>query len=396
MEFKPEEQSNKIQKLLRVADEQGYLTFDQIWAVFPEAEDDTELLTQELEDFFFALYEQGIDVYESEEEAVEEQAEELEEAGPDEDQGDAFDLSDIPVDDAVGLYFSEMSHVPLLTREEEIELAKRLERGRKARAQLDRNGHDPQERERLKRLIEEGEEARRHLIEANTRLVVSIAKKYRGQGMPFLDLIQAGNVGLIRAVDKYDYRRGTKFSTHATWWIRQAVTRTLNQQGRIIRIPVHMGDRIRRLHRTAQKLEQDIGRPPTPEEIAEEVDLTPDEVRWLLRVSRRPVSLDRPVGEEKDSELGDFIEDEDTPLPTQRAELHLLRENLEEMLTNLSPREVRILRLRFGLQGEKAHTLREVGEKLGVSRERVRQIEAAALRKLRHPRYRRRLRDYLS
>jgi RNA polymerase primary sigma factor len=386
-EFKLQEQSeDRVQWLLDEANKRGYLTFDQVLEAFPEAEDDLA----QLEDLFATLYHQGIDIYRSDDEVKEE-------AGEDGGHGDAPDLNGIPAGDTLSLYFSEMSHVPLLTQEQEVELAKQLERGRQARRQLDRNGRDPQERARLKRLIEEGEKARQHLIKANTRLVVSIAKKYRGYGLPFLDLIQAGNLGLIKAVDKFDYRRGNKFGTFATWWIRQSVTRTLSQQGRTIRIPVHMSDRIRRLYKRAQRMEQDWRRRPTPEEIAEEMGLSPSEVRWLLKVSQRPLSLDRPVGKEEEaSELGKFIEDESAPSPVQSAEQHLLREDLEEMLTALTPREVHVLRLRFGLQGDRSYTLEEVGEKLGVTRERVRQIERKALRKLRHPRHRRRLRNYLT
>jgi len=391
-EFKLHEQTDEIQWLLDRVDERGYLTLDEILEAFPEAEYDLA----QLENLFAYLYDQGIEVYHSEEEAEEERAREEADEGGDGDRSDAVDLSGIPIDDSISLYFSEMSHVPLLTHEEEVEFAKRMEQGQEAQRKLDRDGHDPEERARLKRMIERGQQARRHLIEANTRLVVSIAKKYRGQGLPFMDLIQAGNIGLIRAADKFDYRRGTRFSTHATWWIRQSVTRTLNQQGRTIRIPVHMNDRIRKLHRTAQKLEQDVGRRPTPEEIAEELGLEPDEVRWMLRVSWQPLSLEKPVGDEEDSELGTFIEDKKSPSPSKRAERHLLREQLERMLTALTPREARILRLRFGLQGERTHTLREVGEKLGVTRERVRQIERKAFRKLRHPRHSRTLRSYLS
>ncbi len=258
------------------------------------------------------------------------------------------------------------------------------------------NGHDPEERARLKRLIEQGKEARQHLIAANTRLVVSIAKKYRGLGLPFVDLIQAGNMGLIKAVDKFDYQRGNKLATFATWWIRQAVTRSLSQQSRTIRIPVHMSDRISRLHKTTQQLEQDLGRRPTPEDIAEVIDLPPSRVRWLLRISRRPLSLEMPVGEDGESEFSSLIEDERALLPPRSAERNLLHRDLDQMLSTLSPREARVLRLRFGLQDSQSYSLKEIGEKLGVTRERARQIQCKALRKLRHPRHSRRLRSYLS
>jgi RNA polymerase primary sigma factor len=387
-----EEQLYRFQWLLDEAEERGYLTLDDMLEAFPEAESNLA----QLEALFAYLYDHGIDIYESEDAVEREMAEAAEEPSENGSRNSAPDLSDIAADDAISLYFKEMSQVPLLTREQEVKLAKRLERGREARHQLARNGHDPREQVRLERFIRQGEEARDHLIKANTRLVISVAKKYRGYGLPFLDLIQAGNVGLIKAVDRFDYRRGTKFGTFATWWIRQAVTRTLAQHGRTIRIPVHMSDRIRRLYRAAQRLEQDLGRRPTAEEIAEEVGLEPHKVDWLLRISRRPLSLERPVGEEEGSELGNFIEDESAPSPMQRAEQHLLREKLEEMLASLSPREVRVLRLRFGLQGDRTYTLREVGDKFGVTRERIRQIERKALRKLRHPRRSRELRSYLS
>jgi RNA polymerase primary sigma factor len=306
-------------------------------------------------------------------------------------------LSGIPIDDTISLYFSETGHEALLTREQEVELAKQLERGRDARRQLDRNGHNRQERTQLRHWITEGEEARAHLIKANTRLVVSIAKRYRGLGLSFLDLIQAGNLGLIRAADRFDYRRGYKFGTYATWWIRQAVTRAVSQHGRTIRIPVHMVDQIRKLIRTAQRMEQDLGRQPTPEEISERTGLEPDRIRWMLRVSMRPISLEKPVNdEEAASEFGDFIEDEDVPSPADWAEHNELRQELERMLTTLTPREARVLRLRFGLEGDHPYTLKEIGEKLGVTRERVRQIQQQALGRLRHPHHSRRLRNYLS
>ena len=390
-EFKLQEQSNRIQWLLDEADERGYITLDEILEAFPEAEDDLA----QLEDLFAYLHDQGIDIYDGEKEAEEERGRAEEEPGGDGDRSGAFDLSGIAADDTVSLYFKEMASVPLLTREEEVELAKRLERGREARRQLARSGHDPQERARLKRLIKQGEEARQHLIKANTRLVVSIAKKYIGHGVPFLDLIQEGNLGLIKAVEKFDYRRGTRLSTYATWWIRQCISRALSEQGRNIRIPVHMSDRIRKLYKTAQRLWQDLGRRPTPEEIAEEMDIEPSKVQWMMRISRRPLSLERPVGEEGESELGNFIEDESASQPTQSAEQHLLREKLEKVLATLTPREARVLRLRFGLQDGHSYTLKEVGDKLGLTRERIRQIESKALRRLRHPRRSRQLRNHL-
>lgn len=387
-----QERSDKVEQLFGEADDQGYLTLDQIADAFPEAESDLA----QLEKLFSDLYDQDIRVYDSEEQAEKEQTIEELELNEDPGHDDSSDLSDIAPDNTVNLYFKEMGREPLLTREQEVKLAKQMERGQEARRQLDQDGHDPEERTRLKRLIQQGKDAREHLIKANTRLVISIAKNYRGQGLSFLDLIQAGNEGLIKAADKFDYQRGTKFGTYATWWIRQSITRTLKQQGRTIRIPVHTSDRIRDVYKTAQKLEQDLGDRPTPEEIADEMDLEPGEVRRLLEVSQRPLSLEKPVGEENDTEFGDFIENEDIPSPAESAESGLLREDLQEALSTLTPREARILRLRFGLEGEETYTLREVGEKLGVTRERIRQIEGKALRKLRHPRHSRKLREYLS
>jgi RNA polymerase primary sigma factor len=389
---KLQEQSNRAQWLLEEAGERGYLTTAQIVAAFPEVEDGLD----QLEDLLATLYDEGVKIFDSEEEAEESEAQVEAEQDGKENQSDAQDLSGIPVDDAVGLYFGEMSREPLLTPEEEVQLAKRLEQGREARRQMDLNGHNLGERARLECLIARGKQARERLVKANTRLVVSVAKRYRGLGLPFLDLIQAGNLGLIRAADRFDYRRGYKFGTYATWWIRQAVTRSLSQHGRTIRVPVHMGDRIRKLIRTAQRVEQDLGHQPIPEEIAEEAGLDADEVRWMLRVSSRPMSLEKPVGDEENaSELGDFIEDENEPSPSQRVERVQLREELERMLSALPAREARILRLRFGLEGDRTYTLQEIGEKLGVSRERVRQIQKQALGRLRHPRHRRKLQDYL-
>jgi RNA polymerase primary sigma factor len=390
-EFKLQEQSNSIQWLLDQADERGYITLDQILEVFPEAEDDLA----RLEEVFAYLHDQDIDVYDSEEEAERERAKAEEKPGRNGGNG-AFDLSGIAADDTISLYFKESGHVPLLTREEEVELAKQMERGLEARHQLSRNGHDPQERKRLKRLIEMGEEARQHLIEANTRLVVSIAKKHTGYGVPFLDLIQEGNMGLIRAVDKFDYRRGTRFSTYATWWIRQSVSRALAEQGRTIRIPIHMGDRIRKMYKTAQRMEQERGRKPTPEEIAEEMGLEPSKVESMMRASQRPLHLERPVGEEGDTELAHFIEDKEIPAPSDVASQHLLADKLEELLSTLTPRQARVLRFRFGLQDGYSYKLEEIAQRFGLTRERIRQIEQEALNRLRHPRRSRQLRDYLS
>jgi RNA polymerase primary sigma factor len=386
-----QERSDRIAWLLDEARERGYLTLGAILEAFPEIEDDLD----QLDDLVALLYDQGVEIRDPQEDS-EESSDQVEgEAAGEAERVDAPDLSRIPADDTVSLYFREMSHVPLLTVEEEMNLTRRIERGREARRELARNGHAAQERSRLQRLIEQGEEARAHLIKANTRLVVSVAKKYRGHGLPFLDLIQAGNVGLIRAADKFDYRLGNKFCTYATWWIRQAITRSLSQQGRTIRIPVHMNARIRRVYGIAQRLEQDLGRRPTPEEIAEEMGMAPATVRWLLRVSWRPLSLERPVGREGDSELGIFIEDERAPSPVETAERSGLREQVEKLLATLPPREARVLRLRFGMRDGRAHTLEEVGHKLGVTRERARQIACKALRKLRHPRRSRALRTFL-
>lgn len=299
--------------------------------------------------------------------------------------------------DAVGLYLKEMSRVPLLTTEEEISLAKQIEKGKKAERKLAKlNGHTPpKEKDKLNQLISESKLARDHLIQANTRLVVSIAKKYLGRGVPFLDLIQEGNLGLMKSVNKYDYRRGFRFSTYATWWIRQTITRSIADQGRTIRVPVHMIDRIRQLYKTARRIEQKLGRPPKVEELAEALDLECRKVQWMLQVSWLPLSLESPVGDDEESELGMFVQDDNTPSPSQATYQNLLSNKVEEVLATLSPREARILRLRFGLENGRSYTLEEVGEKFGLTRERIRQIEGKALRRLRHPMRSRQLREYL-
>jgi RNA polymerase primary sigma factor len=298
-------------------------------------------------------------------------------------------------DDTVGLYLKEVGRVPLLTAPEEVSLAKRIERGRRAREELARGPVAIRRRRDLQHGVEDGWAAREHLITANSRLVISVAKKYMGRGVPFLDLIQEGNIGLIRAAKKFDYRRGHKFSTYATWWIRQAVTRAIADQGRTIRVPVHMGDQINKLLRVSHQLTQRLGRDPTTEELAEELEVPPKKVENMIQVARRPLSLETPTDEEEDSVLGDFIQDEESPAPTEAVTQNLLREHLQEVLNTLPPREVRILQLRYGLLDGQSYTLEEVGRKMGVTRERVRQIEAQALSRLRHPTHRRKLVDYL-
>jgi len=321
--------------------------------------------------------------------------EDIEELEDDSDEElEDYDLSGLSSSDTVGLYLKEMARVPLLTTEEEISLAMRLEAGLEAEAQLREDPEHPRATE-WRMIIQDGINAREHLIKANTRLVVSIAKKYMSRGVPFLDLIQEGNLGLMKAVEKFDYRRGYRFSTYATWWIRQTITRAIADQGRTIRVPVHMSDRIRKLYRVIREQEQDLGRKPSLEEIAKVMDLEPRKVQWMLRVSWQPLSLEHPVGEDEDSELGNFIENDSLPSPAQSAHTKILQEKIEELLTTLTPREARILRLRFGLQNGRSYTLEEVGKKFGLTRERIRQIEGRALRRLRHPRRSRQLRDYL-
>ena len=376
-----------LEFLLNLGRSQGFVTYDDVLQVMPEAENNME----QLEDAFAALFENGIEVGQ----AREEEAEELADVDADAGDDDTFDLSQIEIDDSISLYLKEIGRVPLLTAEEEVALAKRMEKGREARKLLAQGVDDWEERERLLWYVRDGQAAQEHLIKANSRLVVSVAKKYVGRGVPFLDLIQEGNIGLIRAVKKFDYRRGYKFSTYATWWIRQAVTRAIADQGRTIRVPVHMYEQINRLTRTSRQLVQELGRDPTTEEIAEELGVTPRKVEHIMRVSQRPLSLEMPVGEEEDSYLGDFIEDEDADAPSEAAGQQLLREVIDEIFQSLTPREVRILQLRFGLVDGYCYTLEEVGKKFGVTRERIRQIEAQALSRLRHPSRSRKLRDYL-
>jgi len=303
----------------------------------------------------------------------------------------------VSTDDIVGLYLKEMSRVPLLSLQEEVALAQCIEIASQANCNLSRlNGRDSKLRRReLERQVSEGILAREHLIRANTRLVVSIAKKYFGRGVPFLDLIQEGNLGLIKAVEKFEYRRGFRFSTYATWWIRQTITRAIADQGRTIRVPVYMIDQIRHMYRRAYELEQRFGRPPTSDELAGEMGLEISKVEWMQKVSWTPISLESPVGDEDDTEFGMYIEDQSTPPPAQSVYEIMLSERIEEVLGTLSPREAKILRLRFGLDNDRPYTLEEVGRKFGLTRERIRQIEVKALQRLRHPRRSQMLREYL-
>jgi RNA polymerase primary sigma factor len=375
--------------LLEKADIQGYLTTEDLMEAYPNVSDDRE----RLEGILSALRRRGVDILDPEEQ----------EAGL-YDSDDPFlddidpmiDLTRISTDDTVGLYLKEMSRVPLLSSEEELDLAQRIETGRLARRELSRANCSSLRRTEMEMKFSDGMLAREHLIKANTRLVVSIAKRYIGRGVPFLDLIQEGNLGLMKAVEKYEYQRGFRFSTYATWWIRQTITRSIADQGRTIRVPVHMVDRIRQLYRTTHEMEQQLGRAPTNEELADAIGVKANKVDWMLRVSWLPLSLESPINdEEEDSELGQFVEDQVTPSPIQSTYTNLLREKIQEVLDTLPPREARILRLRFGLENGKAYTLEEVGQKFSLTRERIRQIESKALRRLRHPRRSRQLKDYL-
>ncbi|MDA0245748.1 MAG: sigma-70 family RNA polymerase sigma factor [Chloroflexi bacterium] len=396
------EEMEVVSTLLTDAIERGYITFEQIYEALPEAETTPALFELVLEEAKTAR----ITVYESDDDAAMHGIDFDDLLLLDDDDlfdgadhtAPLFDLSGVPIDDSVGLYFREMGQQSLLSATEEVQLAKEIEAGRAAKKDYDEGGASlgDEEQGELWNAIEIGDAARAHLIRANTRLVVSIAKKYRGRGLQFLDLIQEGNVGLMKAVEKYDYTRGNRFSTYATWWIRQAVTRALANHGRTIRIPAHLGGRISKLYQVAQELEQEYGRQPTAEEIAEQMELPADRVRWMLRTSRQPVHLERPVGDESDAELGDFIEDVEAPPPAETVAQTMLTEEISEILDQLTPREARILRLRYGLQDGESRTLKEVGEMFGLSRERIRQLEKEALRKLRHPNFAGHLRQYLN
>ena len=380
----------KVKKLLAKGKEKGVLSYEEIM----DSLGTTELSPEQIDDIYEQISAMGIKLIHTDLETDKDELSDddlditlletddslmtvssLEDDVPPDDLEDEvmdLDLSvpeGVGIDDLVRMYLKEIGRVPLLSAEEEVELAKRMEQG--------------------------DEEAKKKLAEANLRLVVSIAKRYVGRGMLFLDLIQEGNLGLIKAVEKFDYGKGFKFSTYATWWIRQAITRAIADQARTIRIPVHMVETINKLIRVSRQLLQELGRDPSPEEIAAAMEIPVERVREIQKVAQEPVSLETPIGEEEDSHLGDFIEDEDAPAPAEAASYILLKEQLESVLDTLTPREEKVLRLRFGLDDGRSRTLEEVGQEFGVTRERIRQIEAKALRKLRHPSRSRKLKDYL-
>lgn len=364
------EQMEAVKKLIADGKKKGILTYKEI----ADTLETMDLSVEQIDEIYQRLEDMGIDIVGDKEDAIlldtdDEDGEDLDDEEEDIDKEDLSVPRGIAVDDPVRMYLKEIGRIPLLTAEEEVEIAKRMEAGDEA--------------------------AKRQLAEANLRLVVSIAKRYVGRGMLFLDLIQEGNLGLMKAVEKFDYQKGFKFSTYATWWIRQSITRAIADQARTIRIPVHMVETINKLVRIQRQLVQELGRDPLPDEIAEEMDLDVERVREIMKIAQEPVSLETPIGEEEDSHLGDFIEDESALAPAEAATFVMLREQLIEVLDTLSPREQKVLRLRFGLDDGRARTLEEVGKEFDVTRERIRQIEAKALRKLRHPSRSKKLKDFL-
>jgi RNA polymerase primary sigma factor len=424
MTMQPTIQKEQLRaQLMEKANKQGFITYDDILAMIPDVEQDVALL----DDIMDELVEAGVEVVPNaakpgddfDDPALDVDDEELavlaQEAEDDEDifsstrqtfnnlhelTDDAGYQAALDTDDVVGLYLKEAGRVPLLTASEEVALAKRKEASEWARKKLARSERLGEElmwseEQSLREVVNDGEKAQEHLIRANARLVISVAKKYIGRGVPFLDLIQEGNIGLIRATNKFEYQRGHKFSTYATWWIRQAVSRAVADQGRTIRVPVHMGDQLNRMRRVQLKLLQELGRDPKIEELAVGMETTPEKVENLLEISRRPVSLETPIDDEGDSTFGDFVEDINSPAPSEEVATHLLQEQLQQALDKLPAREAQILRLRYGLADGRVYTLEEVGQTIGVTRERVRQLEAQALNRLRQSSAHVILRDYL-
>ena len=377
-------------RLLEKGEEQGYITLEDILQEYPQA----EFHIEEISEIYASLQEEGISILDEEGDPVTGIL--VGEEDTEEESEQAVDLDDIDAESAISLYFREAARHSILTAQEEIALVKRMNGGKRARDRLGR-GHFRSEKARRALSIKmlDGEMARQHLIRSNLRLVISIAKNYRAQGLSFLDLIQEGNVGLMRAVDKFDYRQGNRFSTYATWWVRQAITRALSYQSRTIRLPVHMGERLRRVKQASGRLEKELGRKPDSEEIAKALNLSPEQMERVFRAPTHTLSLEKPVGEEGESQLSEFIEDEDIPPPAEVVLDGQLREQLYDALQKLPPRERRIIDLRFGLTDGDPRTLQEIAEEFDLSRERIRQIEGEVLRKLRHPHFSRKLRTYL-
>ena len=394
MSNQPDNKQNKLNEIYELGKSKGVMTYDEIINKLSTIDIDPDQFDTVLE----TLEGMGVEVIRDLNNAPEASASTENEASED------LDLTmpeGISIDDPVRMYLKEIGKVPLLSADEEIDIAMRMERGDDAAHQLENGVNSDgqpltdEEKAAFRKLVDDGTAAKRSLAEANLRLVVSIAKRYVGRGMLFLDLIQEGNLGLIKAVEKFDYRKGYKFSTYATWWIRQAITRAIADQARTIRIPVHMVETINKLIRVSRQLLQEYGREPTPEEIAKAMGISESKVREIIKIAQEPVSLETPIGEEEDSHLGDFIADDDTPAPAEMASHALMREQLWEVLNTLTPREEKVLRLRFGLDDGNQRTLEEVGREFKVTRERIRQIEAKALRKLRHPSRSKKLKDYL-
>ena len=394
MSTQPEKKENKLNELYEQGKAKGTMTYDEIITKLSTTDIDPDQFDTVLE----TLEAMGVEVIRDANSA---EGPQTPEAAPEIDDIDLSMPEGISIDDPVRMYLKEIGKVPLLSADEEINIAMRMEKGDEAKQMLesginaDGKPLTDEEKKQCQAAIDDGTQAKRLLAEANLRLVVSIAKRYVGRGMLFLDLIQEGNLGLIKAVEKFDYRKGYKFSTYATWWIRQAITRAIADQARTIRIPVHMVETINKLIRVSRQLLQEYGREPTPEEIAKAMGISGAKVREIIKIAQEPVSLETPIGEEEDSHLGDFIPDDDAPAPAEAASHALMREQLWDVLNTLTPREEKVLRLRFGLDDGNQRTLEEVGREFKVTRERIRQIEAKALRKLRHPSRSKKLKDYL-